>query len=128
MGFKKATQVPYIAHNMEFISKKEYLNAKLISKELDLLYSSSRENEEEIDVILDKVQLLIDKFDENTRLRIGDENFNPNFVGIINFLYEADRIGTQFEDKETKKCSNRQKVRIEYISDMLREYCDFIEF
>ena len=128
MGFKKATQVTYIAHNMEFLSKKEYLNAKFISELLDLLYSSSREDKEEINTILNKVEELIGNFDGNTRLRVGDEDFNPNFVGIINFLYEANHIGTNYEDKETKNLTRAMKRRFVNISDKLREYCDFIEF
>ena len=128
MGFKKATQVPYIAYNMEFSSKKEYLNAKFISELLDLLYSSSREDKEEVNAILNKVEELIGNFGENTRLRIGDEDFNPNFVGIIRFMYEADRIGTNYEDKETKNLTRAMKRRFVKILDKLWEYCDFIEF
>ena len=128
MGFKKATQRPFIAHNMVFSSKKEYLNAKHISKELELLYSSSRDNEEELNSILDKVEELIDRFDKNTKLRVGDEDFNPNFVGIIRFLYEASYIGLEFENEITKKISDSLKKRFVSISDKLLTYCVFIEF
>ena len=145
MGFKSATQSnssKYIVNNLIFSSKREYLNAKRINKKLKLLYSpapsgslwptikysSARDDEEEFNSILDKVEELLTRFDEDTKLRIGDGNFNQKFLGIVDFLYEAGDLATNREDELSKQIPEYIKKRFISISDKLMDYCVLVEF
>ena len=145
MGFKSASQSnssKYIVRNLIFSSKREYLNARRINKKLELLYSpapsgslwptikysSARDDEEEFNSILDKVEELLTIFDEDTKLRIGDENFNQKFHGIVDFLYEACDLATNREDELSKQIPEYIKKRFISISDKLMDYCVLIEF
>ena len=126
MGFMSATLSDYIEYEFAFLSKREYLNTKLINEKLELFYSLTRENEEELNFILDKVEELINLFHKDTKLRIGDEIFHKNFVGIVRFLYEASYIGVEFKKEITKQFSESLKKRFVSISEKLLSYCDLI--
>ena len=116
----------YIEYEFAFFSKMEYLNTKLINEKLELLYSLTRENEEEFNSILDKVEELINRFDKDTKLRIGDEIFHKNFVGIVRFLYEVSYIEVEFKKEITKQISESLKKRFVSISEKLLSYCDLV--
>ena len=145
MGFKSETQSGrrgYRFNNLIFPSKQIYLTTKRINKKLELLYSpapsgslwptirysSARDDEEEFNSILDKVEELLTRFDEDTKLRIGDGNFNQNFIGIVDFLYEASDLATNREDELSKQIPQYIKKRFIYISDKLMDYCVLVEF
>ena len=121
---------------------------KQINEKLKLLYSSSpsrslwptirsspaRDNEKEFNSILDKVEELLLKYDKNPHLRIGGENFNQKFLGIVDFLYEAGDLNPIVEGEEYKKktgvtqISKDIKKRFISVADKLWDYCDPIEF
>ena len=128
MGFKQATQSEYVMYDLVFSSKREYSNAKLINEKLETLYSSTRENEEELNSLLDKVEELVNRFDEGTKLRIGEGNFNQHFVGIVKFLYEANDIVMNIENELSKQMPEYIKKRIISISAKLMYYCVLVEF
>ena len=93
MGFKSATQKGYRFNNLIFPSKQIYLTVKKINSKLELLYSSARDDDEEFNAILDKVEEYIDRFneeyDEVTIVETDDSAFNQEFFGIVDFLNEA---------------------------------------
>ena len=113
---------------------------KQINEKLKLLYSSSpsrslwptirsspaRDNEKEFNSILEQVEELISKYDKNPHLRIGGENFNQKFLGIVDFLYEAGDL----EEKKTEATQISKDIQKRFISvaDKLWDYCDPIEF
>ena len=131
MGFKSATQSnnsKYIVHDVIFSSKREYLNAKRINEKLKLLYSSTRDNEEKLNSLLDKVEELVNRFDEDTKLKIGEGNFNQHFIGIVDFLYEASDIIMNNENELSKQISEYIKKRFISVSEKLMYYCVLVEF
>ena len=116
MGFKSATQSGrrgYRFNNLIFPSKQIYLTIKRINRKLELLYSpapsgsysSARDDVEEFNAILDKVEEYIDRFneeyDEVTIVETDDAAFNQEFFGIVDFLNEACDI------KEDDEISNK---------------------
>ena len=131
-------------------STREDLITKQINEKLKLLYSPSpsrslwptirsspaRDNEKEFNSILDKVEELLSKYDKNPHLRIGGENFNQKFLGIVDFLYEAgdlNPIVVCIEEEYKKKTGVTQiskdiKKRFISVADKLWDYCDLIEF
>ena len=46
---------------------------------------------------------MVNRFDEDTKLRIGEGNFNQHFIGIVNFLYEASDILMNKENELSKQ-------------------------
>ena len=140
MGFKSATQSDskgYRFNNLIFPFKKIYLITKQINRKLELLYSPAssgslwptinyslvRDNEEEFNAILDKVEKYFDRFneeyDEVTIVEIGDAAFNNEFFGIVNFLYEASDFYCKKEDELSKKTPEYIKERFISIADKL---------
>ena len=124
---------------------------KQINEKLKLLYSSSpsrslwptirsspaRDNEKEFNSILEQVEELISKYDKNPHLGIGGENFNQKFLGIVDFLYEAEDLnpivvcieGEEYKKKtEATQISKDIQKRFISVADKLRDYCDLIEF
>ena len=96
MGFKSATQSlrrGYRLNNLIFPSKQIYLTIKRINRKLELFYSSERDNVEEFNVILDKVEEYVDRFKEEYGevhiLETNDSAFNEEFIEIVDFLNEA---------------------------------------
>ena len=121
---------------------------KQINEKLKLLYSPSpsrslwptirsspaRDNEKEFNSILDKVEEMLSKYDKNPHLRIGGENFNQKFLGIVDFLYEAGDLNPIVEGEEYQKetvatqISKDIQKRFISVADKLWDYCDPIEF
>ena len=108
MGFKTATQSlrrGYRLNNLIFPSKQIYLTIKRINRKLELFYSSERDNVEEFNVILDKVEEYVDSFKEEYGevhiLETDDSAFNEEFIEIVDFLNEACDI------KEDEDLSNK---------------------
>ena len=93
MGFKSAMQKGYRFNNLIFPSKQIYLTVKKINRKLELLYSSARDDVEEFNAILDKVEEYIDIFNEEydqiTIVETDDSAFNQEFFGVVDFLNEA---------------------------------------
>ena len=93
MGFKSAMQKGYRFNNLIFPSKQIYLTVKKINRKLELLYSSARDDVEEFNAILDKVEEYIDRFNEEydqiTIVETDDSAFNQEFFGVVDFLNEA---------------------------------------
>ena len=93
MGFKSAMQKGYRFNNLIFPSKQIYLTVKKINRKLELLYSSARDDVEEFNAILDKVEEYIDRFNEEYGevhiLETDDSAFNQEFIEIVDFLNEA---------------------------------------
>ena len=93
MGFKSAKQKGYRFNNLIFPSKQIYLTVKKINRKLELLYSSARDDVEEFNAILDKVEEYIDRFNEEydqvTIVETDDSAFNEEFIEIVDFLNEA---------------------------------------
>ena len=108
MGFKSATQSVrrgYRFNNLIFPSKQIYLTVKKINRKIELLYSSTRDDVEEFNAILDKVEEYVDRFkeeyDEVTIVETDDSAFNEEFFGIVDFLNEACNI------RENEDLSNK---------------------
>ena len=105
MGFKSATQKGYRFNNLIFPSKQIYLTVKKINSKLELLYSSARDDDEEFNAILDKVEEYVDSFKEEYGeviiLETDDSAFNEEFIEIVDFLNEACDI------KEDDEISNK---------------------
>ena len=93
MGFKSAVQKGYRFNNLIFPSKQIYLTVKKINRKIELLYSSARDDVEEFNAILDKVEEYIDRFNEEydqvTIVETDDSAFNEEFIEIVDFLNEA---------------------------------------
>ena len=53
-------------------------------------YSAARDNDENFDDILDRIEERIDRFNEKVKIiETDDSAFNEEFPGIVDFLYEA---------------------------------------
>ena len=118
MGFKSATQKGYRFNNLIFPSKQIYLTVKKINRKLELLYSSARDDVEEFNAILDKVEEYIDRFkeeyDEVTILETDDSAFNQEFFGIVDFLNEACDI--RYDEDLSNKTPKYLKERFDSIA------------
>ena len=118
MGFKSATQKGYRFNNLIFPSKQIYLTVKKINRKLELLYSSARDDVEEFNAILDKVEEYIDRFNEEygevTILETDDSAFNEEFIEIVDFLNEACDI--QEDDEISNKTPKYIKERFNSIA------------
>ena len=128
MGFMSATLRDYIEYEFAFFSKREYLNTKLINEKLELLYFSTRDDDDEkLNFLLDKVEEMVNKFDEETELRIGEEKFKQHFIGIVKFLNEAGVIKMNIENEISKQISEYIKKRFISVSEKLLKYCSLTE-
>ena len=140
MGFKTTTQSGrrgYRFNNLIFPFKKIYLTVKKINSKLELLYSpapsgslwptirysSARDDVEEFNAILDKVEKYFDRFnedyDEVTIEETDDAAFNQEFPGIVDFLYEACDFINCKEDELSSRIPEYIKERFISISDKL---------
>ena len=121
MGFKSATQSlrrGYRLNNLIFPSKQIYLTIKQINRKIELLYSSDRDDVEEFNVILDKVEEYVDRFkeeyDEVTILETDDSAFNQEFFEIVDFLNEACDI--KYDEDLSNKTPKYIKERFDSIA------------
>ena len=106
MGFKSATNtnVNYKINNLIFSSRLEYQTVESIDRNLKFLYSPApsnslcstinysltRDNVDNFNAILDRVEERIDRFNEKVKIiETDDSAFNEEFPGIVDFLYEA---------------------------------------
>ena len=111
MGFKSAKKSngSYKEDNLIFPSRFVYSTIASIDRNLRILYSPSinnefwatiryspvRDDEEEFEAILDRVEERINRINGKVKIReTTDAAFNQLFMGIIDFLYEA----SDFED------------------------------
>ena len=110
MGFKSATKTTvekYEINNLIFSSRLEYQIVESIDRNLRFLYSPpppnslwptinyslTRENVDNFNTILDRVEERIDRLNERVKLvETDDSAFNEEFPGIIDFLYEASEL------------------------------------
>ena len=133
MGFKSETQSGrrgYRCNNLIFPSKQIYLTIKRINRKLELLYSpapsgsllstirysSARDDFEEFNAILDKVEKYFDRFnekyDEVTIVETDDAAFNQEFFGIVDFLNEAFDFKEDEISKKTPKYIKERFISI----------------
>lgn len=115
MGFKSATKTTvekYEINNLIFSSRLEYQIVESIDRNLRFLYSPpppnslwptinyslTRENVDNFNTILDRVEERIDRLNERVKfVETDDSALNEEFPGIIDFLYEASEL---FENSE----------------------------
>ena len=85
-------------------------------------YSTVRDDEEEFDSILDRVEERIDRFNEKVNVRETDDSaFNKMFIGITDFLYEAYDFENNTEDESSKQTPGYIKKRFINLSNRLWE-------
>ena len=98
-------------------------------------YSSARDDSEEFDAILDRVEERINIFKLNNEniedneinlingkvkiVELDDAAFNSLFMGIIDFLYEASDYEDKSEDELTKKTPKHIKKRFINLANRL---------
>ena len=139
MGFKSTTQSNIRQHevnNLIFPSRNIFSTIESINKNLDFFYSPStnnslwptinyspvRDDNEEFDSILDRVEELINRIKEKVDIRETDDAaFNQEFLGIVNFLYEASDFEYKTEDELSKQTPEYIKKRFISISHKLWE-------
>ena len=141
MGFKSAKNIrkvnqsnsSYEEGNMIFPSRLIYSTIASIDRNLGFLYSSSinnefretirystvRDDDEEFDAILDRVEERINRFKLNNEniedneinlingkvkiVELDDAAFNRTFLGIMDFLYEASDLPSNGENHFEKR-------------------------
>ena len=79
-------------------------------------YSSVRDDNEEFEAILDRVEELIDSFKNFEIIETTDAAFNNEFLGIVNFLYEASDYAMKKENDLTKQTPESIKKRFNSIA------------
>ena len=139
MGFKSTTQSnssQYQVNNLIFPSRHVFSTIESINRNLRFLYSPAppnslwstinystvRDNDEEFDSILDRVEERIDRFNEKVEIiETDDAAFNKEFNGIINFLYEATDFEDNKEDELSKKTPENIKKRFINLANRLWE-------
>ena len=112
MGFKSAKKTnvsedKYEINNLVFPSRHVFTTIQSIDRNLRFLYSPApsgriwrrirsspiRDDDDEFDAILDRVEERINRIKEEVKIiEKGDAAFNQQFLGIIDFLYEAEDI------------------------------------
>ena len=130
MGFKSTTKSnssQYQVNNLIFPSRHVFSIIKRINRKLKFFYSPAppdswwptikystvRDNEEEFNAILDIVEKLIDRFNEKVEIiKIDDEAFNKEFLGIVDFLYEASDFLNNIEDELSNRTPENIKKKI----------------
>ena len=134
MGFKSSKNTRNVNHSNEeyevddiiFPTKNVFKTIKSINRKLRLLYSPAptnslwptinyspvRDDDEEFNAILDRVEERIDRFNEKVEIiETGDAAFNKKFLGIVNFLYEASDFEDNTENDLSKKTAENIKKR-----------------
>ena len=80
-------------------------------------YSTVRDDNEEFEVILDRVEERIDRFKEKVDIiETDDAAFNKEFLGIVNFLYEASDYAMNTENDLSKQTPEYIKKRFNSIA------------
>ena len=152
MGFKSAkntsnvnqSNIRYKVANIIFPSRFVYSTIKSIHRNLKFFYSPAppdkiwstinysavREDEEEFNCILDRVEERIERFDEEVEIiETDDAAFNKKFHGIIDFLYEACDFENNKEDELSKQTPEYIKKRFINLASRLWELgihpCEF---
>ena len=129
MGFKSASKSKTVNHSngnykindLKFPSRFVFSTIESIDRNLRLLYSPAppnslcstinysivRDNDEEFDSILDRVEERIDRFNEKVEIIEKDEeSFNKEFPGITDFLYEVSDLPLNSEKHFEKRFIN----------------------
>ena len=129
MGFKSASKSKTVNHSngnykvndLIFPSKFVFSTIESIDRNLRILYSPAppkslwptinystvRDDEEEFDSILDRVEEQIDRINEKVKIiETDDAAFNKSFLGIIDFLYEANDLPSNSEKHFEKRFIN----------------------
>ena len=134
MGYKSTTQSnirPHQVNNLIFPSFLVYQTIKSIDRDLRILYSpanpgslwptvnySSARDSVRFDEILDRVEICIDEFQRKIDItHQSDSAFNDEFLGIVNFLYEASDFEDNKEDELSKQTPEYIKKRFISIAD-----------
>ena len=85
-------------------------------------YSAVRDNEEEFDAILDRVEERMNRINGRIKFEETDDAaFNRKFFGIMDFLYEAHDFENNKEDELSKKTPENIKKRFINLSNRLWE-------
>ena len=112
MGYKSAkksnvSEDKYEINNLVFPSRHVFTTIQSIDRNLRFLYSPApsgsiwptikysptRDDDDEFDAILDRVEERINRIKEEVKIiEKDDAAFNQQFLGIIDFLYEAEDI------------------------------------
>ena len=139
MRVKSTTQSnssQYQVNNLIFPSRHVFSTIKRINRKLRLLYSPAssnslwptikysavRDNDEEFNAILDRVEKRIDRFNEKVEIiETDDAAFNKEFLGIVDFLYEASDFEHNTENELSKKTPEYFKKRFISIADKFWE-------
>ena len=129
MGFKSASKSKAVHHSngnykvgcLVFPSRFVFSTIESIDRNLRFLYSPAppnslwqtinystvRDDDEEFDAILDRVEERINRFNEKVEIiETDDEAFNKEFLGIIYFLYEANDLPLNSEKHFEKRFIN----------------------
>ena len=134
MGFKSTTQSnssQYQVNNLIFPSLLVYQTIKSIDRDLRILYSpaphgsfwptinySPARDSVRFDQILDRVEIYIDEFRRKVKIiETSDSAFNEEFLGIVNFLYEASDFKDNTENDLSKQTEEYIKKRFISIAD-----------
>ena len=126
MGFKSAKNIrkvnqsngSYKEDNMIFFSRFIYSTIASIDRNLRFLYSPAppnsnrntinyspvRDDDEEFDAILDRVEERINRINGKVQIvETDDAAFNRTFLGIMDFLYEASDLPSNSENHFEKR-------------------------
>ena len=136
MGFKSKKQSnsgQYRVNNIIFPSFSVYQTIKNIDRHLRFLYSpspqdslwptinySSERDSDAFIQILNIVEINVNEFKKKVDItETDDAAFNQEFLGIVNFLYEASDFYYKKEDELSKKIPESIKKRFISIADKL---------
>ena len=136
MGFKSTNKsnAKYKVNDLIFPSKIAFTTVESIDRNLRIFYSRAppnslwkrinysavRDDEEEFDSFLDRVEERIDRFNEKVNVRETDDSaFNKMFIGITDFLYEAYDYENNKEDRYSKKTPEYIKERFINLANRL---------
>ena len=126
----------YKVGNLIFPSKLVFSTIESIDRNLRILYSKAppnsiwdrinysavRDDDEEFNAILDRVEERIVRFAGKVKLiETDDAAFNRKFLGIMDFLYEAHDFESNIEVKYIKQTPEYIKKRFIDLADRLGE-------
>ena len=121
----------YKINGLIFPSRQIFSTIESINRKLNFLYSPSppnslwpsinyssvRDDNEEFEAILDRVEEWIDSFKEKFEIiETTDAAFNNEFLGIVNFLYEASDYAMKKENDLSKQTPESIKKRFNSIA------------
>ena len=134
IGSKSKSNGRHKVGNLIFPSRLVFSTIESIDRNLRILYSKAppnsfwrtinysavRDDEEEFDSFLDRVEERIDRFNEKVNVRETDDSaFNKMFIGITDFLYEAYDFENNKEDRYSKKTPEYIKERFINLANRL---------